>query len=321
MQKARVLQSTGIWYKLQDSLSGEILSARARGKLKLAGYETTNPLAVGDWVMYEKDKRDEYNIVKILPRENCIIRKSVNLSHRSHILASNIDQVLLLVTLKEPETSLAFIDRCLVAAESYRIKTVLVFNKWDLYTAEDMRKAEHLQAMYAKLGYASFALSLKTLLGVDTLESYLKEGVSMLLGHSGVGKSSTLNAISPELRRKVAENSLAYHKQGKHTTTQAEMLSLPQGGFLIDTPGIRGFGLVDLTTQELGTCFPEFDAVQDTCHFDNCTHIAEKNCAIQRAFARGEIAQSRMQNYIHFFEEIAQMQQTYRHGHRPQART
>lgn len=303
MKKGIVYRSTGSWYTVESQ--GVFYECRIKGKLRLKGIKSTNPVAVGDRVHFEIDSHaqaNEGNITQIEERQNYIVRKSVNLSKQTHIIASNIDQVFLLVTLNNPPTFPAFIDRFLVTAEAYQIPAVLLFNKIDTYTNAELDDLKMLQNIYQEIGYVTQAISAIDGKGVDTIKTLMQDKVSMFSGHSGVGKSTLVNAISPELALKTAAIS-KQHQQGMHTTTFAEMFALSDGIKIIDTPGIKGFGVVDMLPEEIGNYFPEFYKRKMECKFHNCIHINEPKCAIIDAVENEEIALSRYTSYVQMMEE------------------
>lgn len=302
--KARVIKSTGSWYILRET-SGKIIKARIRGKFRLDKIQHTNPIAVGDIVEFELDKDEVAVITKIEERKNYIIRRSVNLSKKTHIIASNIDKAFLVVTLDNPKTSLGFIDRFLVTAEAYHIPTVLVFNKMDVYNDIQLRELEFYKEIYEKIGYETLKISAQSGLNLEQLKEMLKEITSLFSGHSGVGKSTLMNALNPDLAIKTSEVS-NFNQKGQHTTTFAEMHEWPFGGFCIDTPGIKEFGLAEMDKEEIQNYFPEIFELKSNCKFDNCLHLNEPKCAIQDAVETGEIAESRYLNYLGFLDEIQQ---------------
>jgi ribosome biogenesis GTPase len=308
VKKGLVFRSTGSWYTVESE--GVFYSCRMKGKLRLKGIKSTNPLAVGDRVVFEVDplaSSPEGNIVEIEERQNYIVRKSVNLSKQTHIIASNIDQVFLLITLNNPPTFPAFIDRFLVTAEAYHIPSILVFNKIDTYTPEQEKEVDALAAVYDTIGYTTLKIAASSGQNVEAIETLMQDKVSMFAGHSGVGKSTLINALAPELNLKTAAIS-SQHQQGTHTTTFAEMFALPKGMKLIDTPGIKGFGVVDMQVEEIGDYFPEFIALKPQCKFHNCLHQSEPNCAVIKAYEAGEIAKSRYENYL----QLLKNDMTYR---------
>jgi ribosome biogenesis GTPase len=303
LKKGIVYRSTGSWYTVESQ--GVFYECRIKGKLRLKGIKSTNPVAVGDRVHFDIDSHaqaNEGNITQIEERQNYIVRKSVNLSKQTHIIASNIDQVFLLVTLNNPPTFPAFIDRFLVTAEAYQIPAVLLFNKIDTYTNAELDDLKMLQNIYQEIGYVTQVISAINGKGVDTIKTLMQDKVSMFSGHSGVGKSTLVNAISPELALKTAAIS-KQHQQGMHTTTFAEMFALSDGIKIIDTPGIKGFGVVDMLPEEIGNYFPEFYKRKMDCKFHNCIHINEPKCAIIDAVENEEIALSRYTSYVQMMEE------------------
>lgn len=300
MEKAIVVKSTGSWYivRLED---GRSVECRIRGKFRMEGIRTTNPVAVGDIVQVEENQ-DGYVITAIDKRKNYIIRKSTNLSKESHILASNVDQALLIVTVNHPVTSTVFIDRFLASAEAYNIPVVLLFNKSDLYDEEDRALYGGLSAIYEKIGYPCYEVSALTGKNIPLVRQLLKDKITVLSGLSGVGKSSLINRLEPGLELKTAVISDA-HDSGKHTTTFAEMFCLSGGGYLIDTPGIRSFGTVDMKKEEISHFFPEIFAKASECRFNNCTHTHEPGCAVIEAVGQDEISESRYASYLSMLEE------------------
>ena len=304
--KGLVYKSTGSWYILRDP-SGRSWNARTKGVLKLEDITSTNPVAVGDWVDFEieSDAQGTALIDQILPRHNYINRQSPRHKHQHHIVAANLDQTVLVVTLREPRTSQGFIDRFLVAAEMYHVKPVLVFNKSDLYRAKELQLFEALRDMYRPLGYPVLLVSAEKQEGLDELNAVLKDKTTLMSGHSGVGKSSLLNVLFPGMNRKTQDVS-GWSGKGQHTTTFAEMFDLPQGGKIIDTPGMREFGIVDLSKQELSHYFPEMKDLIQQCQFNNCLHSNEPGCAIKAAVNQGIIHEDRYVSYrtiLDSFEE------------------
>ncbi|MGY8923586.1 MAG: ribosome small subunit-dependent GTPase A [Flavobacteriales bacterium] len=303
MKKGIVYRSTGSWYTVQSQ--GSFYECRIKGKLRLKDIKSTNPVAVGDKVHFEVDSNTsllEGNITYIEERQNYIVRKSVNLSKQTQIIASNIDQVFLLVTLNNPPTFPAFIDRFLVTAEAYHIPAIVLFNKIDIYSEVDLNEINHLQMIYKKIGYSTYMISATKGDGVQKIKELMQDKVSMFSGHSGVGKSTLVNAISPSLNLKTSAIS-KQHKQGMHTTTFAEMFALSKGIKIIDTPGIKGFGVVDMLPEEIGNYFPEFYQRKGNCKFHNCIHLNEPECAIIKAVEKGVIALSRYTSYTQMMEE------------------
>jgi len=297
-----VIKSTGSWYIVRTK-EGEIVECRIRGKFRMSGIKSTNPVTVGDIVDFELEKNSIQGIIThIHERKNYIIRKSVKLSKQTHIIAANIDQVFLLVTLENPPTFTSFIDRFLATAEAYSIPAILVFNKIDLYDKKQLEKKQQLEKIYRNIGYECIDVSATENINIEKLKIMMKDRVSMFSGHSGVGKSTLINTIHPDFNLKTAETSIQ-HKQGQHTTTFAEMFSLPFGGYIIDTPGIKGFGVVDFQKEEIGDFFPEIFALKQDCKFNNCMHINEPNCAVKLAVEQGIIAESRYYNYLQLLED------------------
>ncbi len=302
MQEGVVIKSTGSWYEVRN-VSGEVVLCRLRGKIRLDGIRTTNPISVGDKVLYEKENnKDTCVINKILPRHNVIVRKSVNLSKASHIIASNIDQAILVATIAQPRTSTGFIDRFLVTAEAYHIPTTIVFNKCDLYDEEQMAQAEELISTFEDIGYKSFMISAKTGYRCDELKEIMKDKVSLFSGHSGVGKSALVNRLDPNLNVRVGEIS-DVHEKGKHTTTFSQMFPLSFGGYIIDSPGIKEFGLYDMEKETLAQRFPEMRNLMHECKFSNCTHLHEPHCAIKDAVENNVIADWRYNDYCSMMED------------------
>ncbi|ESU29566.1 ribosome-associated GTPase [Flavobacterium limnosediminis JC2902] len=298
-----VYKSTGSWYTVKTE-DNSFLECRIKGKFRMKGIKSTNPIAVGDIVDYELEETTDVTtgtITNIHERKNYIVRKSVNLSHQMHIIASNIDVVFLLVTINNPPTTTSFIDRFLVTAEAYGIEAVLVFNKIDTFDEATLDEQLYLQYVYSNIGYKCLRVSSTEGKGIEELKAMMKGKVSMFSGHSGVGKSTLVNALEPTLNLKTKKIS-EQHQQGQHTTTFAEMFDLAFGAQIIDTPGIRGFGIVDMEKQEIGDYFPEFFALKDKCKFNNCLHKEEPHCAVKEALEKDEIAWSRYKSYIQILE-------------------
>ncbi len=294
-----VIRSTGSWYDVREAADGHVWQARLKGIFKMKGLQTSNPIAVGDRVLFDVEDRAENAaiITAIEPRENYIIRKSVHRTAQAHILAANLDQAVLLVTLDFPRTSLGFIDRFLVTAESFRIPTTLVFNKQDLLNDEFKDEQTAITAMYRRLGYGTLLTSTLSGEGVEDFRDLLLGKISLLAGHSGVGKSTLVNAIAPGLNLRTTEVS-TYANKGVHTTTFAEMFELSPDTFLIDTPGIKELGLIDIEKAELGHFFPEMRDRLNECRFHNCLHVNEPGCAVLEAVESGDIATSRYLSYL-----------------------
>ncbi len=298
-----VYKSTGSWYTVKTR-NGKFYECRIKGKFRLKDIKSTNPIAVGDEVEFELETKNNTVtgvINRISERRNYIVRKSVNLSKQTHIIASNIDQVFLLVTINNPPTFTSFIDRFLVTAEAYSVKTILVFNKMDAYDEDTRMEVKYLTSIYRDIGYECLEVSAKTGHNVDKVKQLMKHKVSMFSGHSGVGKSTLVNTIEPELDLKTKEISLQ-HQQGQHTTTFAEMFDLSFDAKIIDTPGIKGFGIVDMDKEEIGDYFPEFFKLKQDCKFNNCLHLKEPKCAVKDALENGEIAYSRYRSYLQILE-------------------
>lgn len=298
----QVYKSTGSWYTVKSG--DDFIECRIKGKFRIKGIRSTNPIAVGDIVDYEIDETSDTQtgtINNIHERKNYIVRKSVNLSHQMHIIASNIDLVFLLVTIDNPPTTTSFIDRFLVTAEAYGIEAVIVFNKVDTLNDATLDEQLYLQHIYQEIGYQCLRVSSTEEKGLDKLKDLMRDKVSMFSGHSGVGKSTLVNALEPTLNLKttiISEQS----KQGQHTTTFAEMYDLAFGAKIIDTPGIKGFGIVDMEKEEISGYFPEFFKLQEQCKFNNCLHKEEPHCAIKDALENDEIAWSRYKSYLQILE-------------------
>lgn len=298
-----VYKSTGSWYSVKTE-EGTAYECRIKGKFRMKGIKSTNPVAVGDVVDFDLDEASDAVtgvITKIHERKNYIIRKSVNLSHQVHIIASNIDKLFLLVTINNPPTTTSFIDRFLVTAEAYDIEAILVFNKVDTFDEATLDEQLYLQFIYSRIGYKCLRVSSVNEKGVDELRAEMTGNVSMFSGHSGVGKSTLVNTLQPGMDLKTKAIS-EQHSQGQHTTTFAEMFDLDFGAKIIDTPGIRGFGVVDMEKDELGDYFPEFFALKDQCKFNNCLHKDEPHCAVKEALDNDEIAWSRYRSYLQLLE-------------------
>jgi ribosome biogenesis GTPase len=302
-----VLKSTGKWYDIALD-GGKIIKATIRGKLRIEGLKTTNPIAAGDLVEIIKgesngnNNEDNYSIKSILPRVNYIVRKSTNLSKQMQILAANVDHAYLVVTLKSPVTQIAFIDRFLVSAESFRIPTSILFNKVDLFGEEEQLLLEGLTAIYDKIGYACHPISAQNEADVLFLRAAIKGKQVMISGNSGVGKTTLVNSLDPSLDLRTGEIS-TFHEQGKHTTTFAEMHQLQTGGYIIDTPGIRAFGVIDLEKEHYAHYFPEMRELIGACRFHNCLHLNEPHCAVKAAVEAEEISPSRYQSYVQLMLE------------------
>lgn len=294
-----VYKSTGSWYTVKTN-ERVFYECRIKGKLRIKGIKSTNPVAVGDYVEFELESTGDetFGIISgVKTRKNYIIRKSVNLSKQTHIIASNLDNAFLLITLNNPPTHSIFIDRFLVTAEAYAIPAVLLFNKIDTYTDEQLDEIKYLAATYRAIGYTCIGISAKTGKNIDKVKTLMQGGTSMFSGHSGVGKSTLINAIDPSLQLKTAQIS-QQHLQGQHTTTFAEMFDLNFDARIIDTPGIKGFGIVDMEPIEIGNYFPEFFKLKQDCKFNNCMHLGEPKCAVKDALDNDEVPWSRYRSYV-----------------------
>jgi len=295
-----ITKSTGSWYQVQTP-SGQKFDCRIKGKFRIKGITTTNPLAVGDVVDFDMEPDQETGVITNLHiRKNYIIRKSINLSKQAQIIAANLDQALLIVTLASPRTSLGFIDRFLVTAEAYAIPAMLIFNKLDLFSGEGLEILADYAAVYANIGYPCYEVSALEGTNINEVKALLKDKVTLFSGHSGVGKSTLINVLLPELELRTGEVS-EWSDKGMHTTTFAEMFELPQGGFIIDTPGIRELGVIDIEKHELGRYFPEIRSRMEDCRFKNCRHINEPGCAVLQAVENGEIELSRYESYLSIY--------------------
>jgi ribosome biogenesis GTPase len=300
--KATIYKSTGIWNTVKDE-SGKFWNARLKGVMKLDDITSTNPIAVGDEVEIEPETDDAAMINEIFDRRNYINRQSPRFKQQHHIVAANLDQAIVMATLKEPKTSQGFIDRFLVAAEMYHVKPFILFNKSDLYREKEMEKFEAWKTMYENIGYGLLLISVKNNEGIQEIIGLLKDKTTMISGHSGVGKSTFLNSIFPDAHLKTQDVS-GWSGKGQHTTSFAEMFDLPQGGRIIDTPGMREFGLVDLTRQELSHYFPEMRERLNNCQFNDCLHVNEPGCAIKESVRNGEIHEDRYVSYVNILESI-----------------
>ena len=304
--KALVYKSTGSWYVVKNE-EGKTFNARIKGKFKIDDITSTNPIAVGDHVEVEMENEGEgsVTITRIFDRKNYITRQSPHNKHHHHIIASNLDQALLFATLKEPRTSQGFIDRFLVTSEAYHIPAVIVFNKADLHRKKEENKLEELRSIYETIGYRVMAMSIAKETGVEEVKELLRDKVTLLSGHSGVGKSSFINMVFPDMKLKTQDVS-GWSGKGLHTTTFAEMFDLPPtgGGKVIDTPGLREFALMDISKQELSHYFPEMRMLINDCQFNNCMHINEPGCAVKEAVNSGGIATDRYVSYLTILDTI-----------------
>jgi len=301
MEQGLVLKSTGSWYKVKGE-SGKTYDCRLIGKMREDGIRSTNPIAVGDKVDFELEAEVNGVIKNIHNRKNYIIRRSSNLSKESHIVAANIDNAFLMVTLRSPKTPSQFIDRFLVSAEAYRIPVTIVFNKIDLYTESDLETLRELEILYTSIGYDCIQISVKENINLQLIKDKLLNHVSLFSGNSGVGKSSLINVIEPHLGIKTASVSKS-HNKGTHTTTFAEMYELPNGGYIVDTPGLKGFGLHKMEAEEISHYFPEMFNLLQKCEFYNCSHIHEPGCEVMKAVEEGRVHPSRYENYVGMIED------------------
>ena len=298
-----VVKNTGSAYVVK-SADGSEYPCRIKGNFRIKGIRTTNPVAVGDIVKIMHASDDAYYIKEILPRKNYIIRRASNLSKESHILASNIDQAILVASIFNPETPTTFIDRFLATAEAYSIPAVIVFNKSDLWTPEIRKYAQELKDIYEKTGYPVLFTSASTSDGMDALKKLTHNRISLFAGNSGVGKSSLINKLVPGLNLRTGDVSDIHHT-GTHTTTFSEMIPLPQGGELIDIPGVKGFGMIDFEATQVSHYFPEIFRTSCDCRYDDCRHMGEPGCAVESAVESGEIAPSRFVSYLSIMDEVA----------------
>ncbi len=302
LKTGRVIKSTGSWYSVVEG-DGQIFQCRLRGNYRIRGIRTTNPVAVGDLVDFQVEKIENQGVIyTIHDRHNFIIRKATKLSKASHIIAANLDVAILVATLDHPRTSTGFIDRFLVTAEAYHLPAAVIFNKSDLLTDEEKKQVSDLIELYQNLGYFSLDVSAATGYNLQQFSEFINNKISLVSGHSGVGKSALINAIDPVFQLRVGDIS-AWTNKGKHTTTYAEMLQLSQGGWIVDTPGIKEFGLYDFEKETLAQRFPEMRMRMSFCRFGNCTHIHEPDCAIKEALEKGEIRPFRYQNYLNMMND------------------
>ena len=311
MRHGLVIKNTGSWYQVRTD-DGALVECKIKGNFRLKGIRSTNPVAGGDRVNIEENREGTAFIVSIDDRDNYIIRRASNLSKESHILAANVDQALLIVTVNHPQTNLIFIDRFLATAEAYRVLVKLVLNKIDLYDENDKELLQGLVDLYTYIGYDCLSVSAVTGEGIDRLRTLLHEKVSLFAGNSGVGKSSLINCILPGLNLKTGAISLSHHK-GMHTTTFSEMFPLPQGGYIIDTPGVKGFGTIDFAPEEVAHFFPEIFRFSHDCRFGNCTHRHEPGCAVLKALEEHRISESRYASYLSIIDDSTEGK--YRSGY------
>lgn len=297
-----IVRNTGSWYTVQTD-DGKLFDCKVKGSFRLKGIRSTNPVAVGDVVTITPGNDGQTALIDgIEDRRNYIIRRASNLSKQSHIIAANVDMAALIATIAHPETSTTFIDRFLASAEAYRVPVLIVFNKTDLYNEEELRQMDELVTLYRSIGYECLACSAEKGNGLDELRTVLQDKTTLLSGNSGVGKSTLLNLLVPDADAKTAEISAA-HDSGMHTTTFSQMFFLPEGGALIDTPGIKGFGTFDMEREEVSHYFREIFSTSDGCRFGNCTHTHEPGCAVLEAVAEGRIAESRFNSYLSMLED------------------
>ena len=296
-----VVKSSGSVYGVR-AMDGSLIECRVKGNFRLKGIRSTNPVAVGDHVRYDVREDGTAYIVEILERKNYIVRKASNLSKQSHILAANLDLCFLIVTISHPATATTFIDRFLAAAEAYRVPVVLVFNKIDIYGSSEREELEYLTALYSSIGYRCLHTSATDNVGIDALKEMMRGKVSLLAGNSGVGKSSLVNAIAPEIAARVGEISRT-HDTGMHTTTYTEMFEFMPQSYIVDTPGVKGFGTYDMEVDEISHYFVEFFELSKDCRYGNCTHTHEPGCAVLKALEDGRLAPSRYQSYLSMLED------------------
>ena len=296
-----VVKSSGSVYGVR-AMDGSLIECRVKGNFRLKGIRSTNPVAVGDHVRYDVRDDGTAYIVEILERKNYIVRKASNLSKQSHILAANLDLCFLIVTISHPATATTFIDRFLAAAEAYRVPVVLVFNKIDIYDSTECEELEYLTALYSSIGYRCLHTSATDNVGIDALKEMMRGKVSLLAGNSGVGKSSLVNAIAPEIAARVGEISKT-HDTGMHTTTYTEMFEFMPQSYIVDTPGVKGFGTYDMEVEEISHYFVEFFELSKDCRYGNCTHTHEPGCAVLEALENGRLAPSRYQSYLSMLED------------------
>ena len=300
-EQGTVIRSSGSVYGVR-AMDGKVVDCRVKGNFRLKGIRSTNPVAVGDHVRFDIRNDGTAYIIEILERKNYIVRKASNLSKQSHILAANLDLCFLVVTISHPVTATTFIDRFLAAAEAYRVPVVLVFNKTDIYNEAEKEELKYLTALYESIGYKCLHVSAVEKTGIDDLKETMNGKVSLLAGNSGVGKSSLVNTIAPEIAARVGEISRT-HDTGMHTTTYTEMFEFMPGSYIVDTPGVKGFGTYDMETEEISHYFIEFFELSKDCRYSNCTHTHEPGCAVLKALESGRLAPSRYQSYLSMLED------------------
>jgi ribosome biogenesis GTPase / thiamine phosphate phosphatase len=297
LEQGIIIKTTGSWHNVRDD-NRNVIPCKIKGKLRTHGIRSTNPVAVGDRVKFYRLEKENTGIIsEILGRKNYIIRKSSKLSKESHVLAANIDQAFLMVSLVSPKTTLRFIDRFLATSEAYRIPAIIIFNKTDIYDGKLLEEMQELRQLYGSIGYESVETSALLKKGIDQLKERMKAKISLVAGNSGVGKSSVINAMDPSLNLKTRPVS-SLHSTGKHTTTFSEMFELTSGGFIIDTPGIKGFGIIDMDREEIFHFFPEIFSLSKDCQYYNCLHINEPNCAVKKALQENRLSTSRYESYL-----------------------
>jgi len=296
LEKGIVIKSTGSWYTVRKD-NGECAGCKLKGRLRNEGFKSTNPVVVGDIVTLTDGL-----ISEIEPRKNYLIRKSTKLSKQSHIIAANVEMAFLVITLRLPETPVEFIDRFLVAAQAYRIPVCLVFNKIDVFSEKELKKMKLFANIYRTIGYKTIETSATHLTGIDELRQMFADKVSVIAGLSGVGKSALINAVDPQTSARIGDIS-QYHQSGRHTTTFAEMFTLQSGGYVIDTPGIRGFGLIHVEKEELYHFFPEIFSASADCTYNNCVHVNEPGCAVMKNVKAGKISKSRYRSYLNIMKD------------------